>query len=47
MIDFLHGVYDTSFINNMRYYSEKDSEIAALVFENMLKRRGSSGRPGL
>ena len=35
---FLHGVYDTSFINNMRYYSDKDSEIAAAIFVHLPKR---------
>ena len=35
---FLHGVYDTSFINNMKYYSDKDSEIAAAIFVHLPKR---------
>ena len=35
---FLHGVYDTSFINNMRYYSDKDSEIATAIFVHLPKR---------
>ncbi len=40
---FLTGNYDTAFVEKMKSYSEKDGEIAAIVFENMLKRRGSSG----
>ena len=31
-----------AFIEKMKSYSEKDGEIAAIVFENILKRRGSS-----
>jgi len=39
---FLTGNYDTAFVEKLKSYSQKDGEIAALVFENMLKRRGSS-----
>ena len=35
---FLNGNYDTSFINNLRYYSDKDCEIAAAIFVHLPKR---------
>lgn len=41
---FRTGNYDTAFVEKMRSYSEKDGEIAAIIFENILKRLGSSGQ---
>ena len=35
---FLSGLYDTSFINNLRYYSDKECEIAAAIFVHLPKR---------
>jgi acetyl-CoA carboxylase biotin carboxylase subunit len=35
---FLNGLYDTSFINNLRYYSDKECEIAAAIFVHLPKR---------
>ncbi len=35
---FLSGLYNTSFINNLRYYSDKDCETAAAVFVYLPKR---------
>jgi acetyl-CoA carboxylase, biotin carboxylase subunit len=35
---FLSGSYDTSFINNLWYYSDKDCEIAAAIFVHLPKR---------
>ena len=41
---FLKGNYDTSFVEKMKPYSEKNGEIAAIIFENILKRRESPGK---
>jgi acetyl-CoA carboxylase, biotin carboxylase subunit len=35
---FLSGLYDTSFINNLKYYSDKECEIAAAIFVHLPKR---------
>lgn len=41
---FLIGNYDTAFVEKMKSYSEKDGEIAAIIFDNILKRLGSSDK---
>lgn len=35
---FVDGDYNTSFINNLKYYTEKDCEIAAAIFVHLPKR---------
>ncbi|HXT83510.1 MAG TPA: hypothetical protein VN704_04145, partial [Verrucomicrobiae bacterium] len=33
-----NGLYDTSFINNLKYYSDKNTEIAAAIFFQLPKK---------
>src|SRR6185437_11763463 len=35
---FLSGNYDTSFINDLKYYSDKNTEIAAAIFVHLPKK---------